>query len=433
MSNLDKLLLEPDCSLDDVPEGKEGLQYLLDNRELVFPWTREGIYVNNAALVPAHAFAVQAAIEYRLNNTYNFSDSVDANTKRIEEVRAAAAQLLGCESDEIAFTQNTGSGINLVAQGMKWEQGDEIIVQDCSPSHEYPSNYLPWVAQENRGAKVIKCSGEEGTGFVSPEEIKENLTEKTRMVALSSVGFQTGQLVDVSTIGNMIRRHNLSFTLRLPGPRKPTLFSLDIVQQLGGQRFDMKACDADFVSSGSQKLLMAGDGMGIVGISRRALDDLENLCIGSESMNEWNDPSSGRKNEASTAEVGTRNNEGIWRVGAAIDLIQRVGIDIISDRIYELTSRLCDGLERKGYVIFSPRGSRGETSSIVMVSKPSWEEELATAKSPEEIAVLGKKYEQDMQQAGVKFSIRGGRMRLGIHYYNTEEEIDRIIELFAKI
>lgn len=415
-------------NFNEVPHGQKGLKWLINHREEIFPWTAQEIYFNNAAYAPANTFSIQAGIDYLIRHAHEGSEFYKAHQQTIQETRDAVAELLNCDSEEIGFSLNTTEAINRIALGMEWERGDEIIVLD--PGHEYPSNYLPWVeAAKSNEAEIILLQGDKN-GFVKPEEIKNKLTPETRMVTASSVGFKSGQRINLEEIGRIIENHNLS-----PLNKKPVRFHVDAVQQLGMSEIDVRKSKIDYLSSGAQKWMLADNGVAIIFAARKALKDLKCLPRGAYSEKQWWNPESGMKDNASIFEIGTNNGEGIWRLKTAIDLINRIGIKNIESRIFNLTTRLCKKLNNKGYIVYSPRRKKTETSGIVMVSKPEWENKLSSCSSLKDINELGEKFDEEMTEVKkpidkkpIIFTVRGGRMRIGIHYYNTEDEIDELIE-----
>lgn len=424
-------------SIHDVPKGQEGLDWILEHREEFFPWTKQEIYLNNAAYAPGSIFANNAARAYREGHAEHGSQFVQIAKAIREQTRAAIAKLLGCKASEIGFVPNTTTGINLVAQGMDWKTSDEVLVLD--EMHEYSSNFMPWEAASMEGkVRMVKMKGDEN-GFIDSEEICAKLTTQTRLVTISSVGFKTGQRVDLESIGNIIHKHNEKESKKNPN-RKPTRFHVDAVQQMGASKIDVKNCHIDFLTAGGQKWMLADNGIGVLFATRETVKDLIHRQTGAYAIKEWANPRSGFKEDIDTVEVGTNNESGIWALGAAAELINRIGIDNIEERILALTARLREGLEKKGYAIFSPRTQKEKPSGIVMASKTEWELKLAKVQTLAGVTELGEKFEKEM--AGVKnaegkkpivFSVRGGRMRISVHYYNTKEEIDEFVDRLPEI
>lgn len=425
----DGSLLSKFPSVDEIPEGQAGLDWLIAHREEVYPWVKDEITFDNAGSPPGSRFYFEGVKVYNELRSHGYTKGKEI-AKREQEARGEAAKLLGCNSEEIAFIQNTSHGINIVAQGLEgldWKNGDEIVL--CRKDKEYPSNYLPWEQLqkklEKRGIKVNLVEVGDENGFISPEEIALKVTDRTRFVTLSSVGWKSGQRLNLEEIGKIVKN-------------KGALLHVDAIQSVGAYDLDVKKSQIDFLSASGHKWMLAGKGNGIFYCKEDLIETLSEFAPqGADSLATFaRDQKFDLRKDAKVFETGVVNEQGVCGLGEALKLINRVGINNIQNKILELSNYLrgdeCHKkLEAKGYTIFGPGNNGNEKSGMVFITRPEWEAKEDKVELKKEIgekvgAHLGKKVEGGMKP--VWMSVRDCRLRAAIHYYNTKEEIDAMID-----
>lgn len=452
-------------SLGDVPEGFAGIEWLQKNRERVFDWTKREIHFDNGGGPPGSELCLNARARCDRISTGKEEDDIVEKTdeeglkrkeykNHVKSAQTEAAKLLNCESDEIAFIQNTATGINIVADGIDWQRGDEVII--CRGDKEYPTNFLPWKRLAKKGV-IVKEIGDED-GVVRPEHIKQALSPRTRLVSVSSVGWKNGQRVDLEAIGKIIlqknkvekQRRGIARAIGETIKRKlgfgqidtETLFHVDGIQSVGAIPLDVKKCNIDFLSCGGHKWLLASNGVGIFYCREEAIKKLPNAPIGADSLKNFRDANSGLRTTARVFEIGDKNFAGIYGLEAALQLANKVGVENIFKKIKELTEYLADGLVKKGYRIVSPREKEEDKSGMVLFSCPEWDSEKDIQKReddkiyPERDAnvinphIIGtpRKEKLPIEEKDILISVRGGALRASIHYYNTEQEIDELLQ-----
>jgi selenocysteine lyase/cysteine desulfurase len=363
----------------------------------LFPVTRELAYFNNAGVAPISSRVDEAIRRYTGEATrlgaFNYPRSFDAE---IERVRGRAALLLNANSDEIAFVKNTTEGLGLVAAGLDWQRGDEVLSCDL----EYPSNVYPWWSLRDRGIETrMLCARDGRLPLAVVEQALQN--PRVRLLALSSVEFGSGARNDLEAIGRLCREHGV-------------LFCVDAIQSVGCFPIDVENCGIDFLAADGHKWMLSVEGCGIFFCSKRVQDFLTPRIIGWRSVRNNLDfdtyhmdlqPNAGRFEE------GTPNTPGIFALGAAIDLLLELDVAAIGERVLALTDRLVDGLRDRGAEIRSPR-EPGEASGIVSFAIPGQPPADTVRKlRAERIFVIER---------------RGG-IRASPHFYNSEAEIDRLL------
>jgi cysteine desulfurase/selenocysteine lyase len=362
-----------------------------------FPVTGELAYLNHAGVAPISTRVESALQRYAFEATrrgaLRYARFYDAE---VERVRERAALLLGARADEVAFVKNTTEGLGIVASGLDWRRGDQVVVCDL----EYPSNVYPWWHLRDRGVEtlMLRTRG----GYLSLDRLEEALQHpRTRLLSISSVEFGSGARNDLEGIGRLCRDRGV-------------LFCVDAIQSLGCFPLDVERCGIDFLSADGHKWLLSVEGCGVFYCARRALDRITPRIVGWRSVTEnWNfdayhlrlQPGAGRFEE------GTTNTPGIFGLGAAIDLLLEVGVEDVGRRVLALTDRLVRGLRERDARVLSPR-TEGRASGIVSFTVPG--------EAPEETA-------RRLVERGVFVVARRGGVRASPHFYNSEEEIDRLV------
>jgi selenocysteine lyase/cysteine desulfurase len=372
----------------------------------LFPVLKKWTYFNHAGVAPLPKAAADAA--RRVTTEAEAGAYLDTTWyPELTNIRADSAALINAEPGEIALVKNTSEGISIVARGIDWKPGDRIV----TAAVEYPANVYPWMeAVRTHGVELVMVPEEtdgDGRRRVSIEKI---LTEaehpRTRLVTLSHVQFASGQRLDIARVGGFCRE-------------KRILFNVDAIQSVGILTVDVKAMNIDFLSADGHKWMLGPEGAGIFFIRQELQDRIRPLSIGANSVINFQDYGNydfTLRPDATRYESGTLNIPGFIAMHAAIKLLREVGIENIASRCKRLTDRLIDGLELRGYQIISPR-SGDAWSGIVS---------FTTTSRPH--AEIQKSLRADRS---IEIAVRENRLRASPHFYNTEEQIDVLLEALA--
>lgn len=361
-----------------------------------FPITRNYSFMNHAAAAPVSRPAADEARRYFTlaeENSYVHSGFF----KHIETVRAQAAGLIHANPDEVAFTKNTSEGISFVANGLTWQSGDNVVITNV----EFPANVYPWQALRERGVQVRMVLEEQGR--IPLERLTESIDSRTRVVSISSAQFASGFRTDLASLGEYCQS-------------KGVFLCVDASQTLGAFPIDVKAMHIDFLAAGGHKWLCAPEGTGLFYVSKEIQGYLHPTTIGWMSVKE---PFAFGKYQfefADTArryEAGSYNLPGIFALGGAFALIERIGIENICCRLLDLTDRLTAGLRDKGYRVVSSR-TRSEASAIVSFISDLHDHDIVQRHLENEHRIV--------------IAVRSGRLRASPHFYNSEAEIERLVE-----
>src|SRR5438477_1682295 len=374
----------------------------MDPREArnLIPLTEHYIHMNHAGVSPMSErgrAAIEQLVEAILNRPYRDHQSQE----EADRVRELVGRLINASPDSITLTRSTSHGLSLLAQGLDWSAGDNVVGADG----EYPANIYPWMALERRGVEFRRAKPVDGR--ITPEAVLALADARTRVVALSHVEFWNGFRVDVATIGADCRRRGI-------------VFAVDVMQSAGALRVDLDRMSIDCCAAGAGKWLMGPPGIGFAYFSPELLERVWPPVVGSASVAGYERyfdydltlrPTARRFEESVVSLLDTA------AFGAALGLLLEVGPDAIEARVLSLSARLAEGLDRRGYELVEPwPRAPAESSGIVSFRK--------RRARPQEVL-------RALEVAHVVARIHQDFVRLSPHFYNTEEEIDRVLEVLA--
>ncbi|HEX5034001.1 MAG TPA: aminotransferase class V-fold PLP-dependent enzyme [bacterium] len=368
-------------------------------REL-FPVTRHWIYLNHAGVAPISLRVAEAVEVYnREALEYGYTRG-GAWHKRIEDIRRSSAKLIGASPSELAFVKNTSHGLSLAARGLNLGEDDEVLIGGL----EFPANVYPWMALEKQGVVLKKVPA--SNGALDLDRLADMMTERTKVLSLSSVAYGTGYRLPLAEIGKLCRDLGV-------------FFAVDAIQSLGAFPIDVERDYVDFLSSDAHKWLLGHEGIGIAYVGKAWIDRIEPALLGWNSVIDSLDFDRidfRLKTDAQRFEEGSPNGLSIYGLGGSVDLLLEIGIERIAARILGLTEILIAGLQKMDCVLQTPL-EPGLRSGIVSFRLPD------DAGNRRLIQLERRLYDN-----GIYAAIRAGGLRLSPHFYNTEEEMDRVIE-----
>ena len=363
----------------------------------LFPATKNYAYLNSAAVSPIPLTAIDAINgqlhDVAANGMLGYNNWVDTKNR----CRALVAEMLNVQADQIAFLRNTSDGFSTIANGLKWQSGDNIV----SFVNEFPANFYAWRRIRDEYGVELRLAPER-EGRIDLEELIGLIDSNTTVVAISSVQYASGFRADLERIGRAARAVD-------------ALFCVDIIQGFGALPYDLPAQFVDAACGASHKWLCAPEGCGWIYLSDRARNRVKPTLVGWISVETpWNfaDREQPFKSTALAWESGTGCSALFYGLEQSLKLLHQTGSANIEKYLYELTDSLCDGLDGKNYEIVSSRAS-GEKSAIVCIKHSDGipANEIAAGLEAEKVII----------------SPRGDRLRIAPHFYNNLEDIDRLI------
>lgn len=366
------------------------------------PAARKWAYFDHAAMSPLPQPTADAFQKW-------LAEAVDTGgpvwgqwVKGVESLRQTAARLIGASADEIALVGSTTAGISLVAEGIDWRAGDNVVTL----ADEFPSNVYPWFNLAGRGVETRRVPTE-ASGELDIDRLAKACDGRTRVVTLSWIGFATGYRHDVKRIVEVAHA-------------KGAMVFLDAIQGLGAFPLDVDEMGIDFMAADGHKWLLGPEGAGIAYIRREHLEVLRPMGVGWHSVMPGQDFTHIELNLRPTAaryEGGAQNNAGMLALGASLEQLIELGIESVAEAVLDITEKACQRLEEIGAKVVTNRrpDHRGgnQRSGIVAFEMPNCDP----------MALKRHAMRQD-----VVFSCRAGRLRISPHAYNNEEDLDRLLE-----
>jgi selenocysteine lyase/cysteine desulfurase len=353
-------------------------------------------YLNHAAVAPWPRRTVEAVIRFaRENGTRGAAGYPDWMRKETQLRERLAALINALSPEDIALTKNTSEGLSIVAHGLDWKTGDNVV----GISQEFPSNRIVWESLADRGVHYRTL---DLTGVEAPEPGLEALCdEHTRLVAVSSVQYARGLRLDLERLGDACRRRGI-------------LFCVDAIQSLGAIPFDLERIHADFVVADGHKWMLGPEGVALLYVNPALRPDLALHQYGWHMVEHPGDYDREGWSASATAtrfECGSPNMLGIHALEASLSLLQEVGMDTVAAAIQERVARLIELIDRRGLELLSPRGA-ARRAGIVTFRVPGAD---------------SKRLHSALMQRGIVCAQRGGGIRFSPHYYTEWAVLERAI------
>jgi selenocysteine lyase/cysteine desulfurase len=322
----------------------------------------------------------------------------------LEKGRKLGAQLLNCQSNEVAFVGPTSLALSFIASGLKLRRGDNILVY----FEDYPSNVYPWMALADQGVEV-RMMNTRGLGLIRPKDVVGQVDENTRLVALASCHFISGYRLDFQAIGKLLHSRNI-------------LFCLDAIQTVGAFPTTME--EVDLLAADAHKWLMGPCGAGLMYVRGSLQESITPPIYGWHNVRCPNYVAQEHvvfRSGPQKYEAGTHNLLGIVGLVAAMELILELGLENIARELLRKRALLVPALQAKGCTVLQADAPAENASGIVSFHRPG-----------SDLAAL----HQKLTDAGVVTSLRGDRtgqqyIRLSPHYYNTDAELERVLGMVA--
>lgn len=366
-----------------------------------FPVVEHKNFLAHAGVCPLPRRVVDAMTDYSLLGALGDQEEAFPGT-RIQQARQLAAQLLNAQPDEIAFVGPTSLGLSLVANGLSFRKGDNILVYH----DDYPSNVYPWMALADKGVQVRLMNIRE-LGRIRNIDVIGQVDENTRLVALASCHFVTGWRIDIAGIGKQLRSRNIPFCV-------------DGIQTLGA--FPTTVEYVDFLAADAHKWLLGPCAAGILYVRKALQEKLKPTVLGWHNVRCANfvaqeqivHPPDSRRFEA-----GSANLVGLAGMQAGMEILLQIGIENIAAELLRKRALVVPELQAKGYAVLGSTAPPENSSGIVTFYKPDADMPALHAK---------------LAEANIVTSLRASRsgqryIRLSPHFYNTDAELHRVLEL----
>ena len=363
------------------------------------------VHLNHAAVAPWPVVTRDAVIAFAQENVSIGSQRYDYWLKTEQQLKQRLARLINALStDEIALLKNTSEGLSLIAQGLAFNAGDNIVI----PAEEFPSNKVVWQALAAQGVDIRLVPVQD---IDEPElALIKAMDEHTRLLSCSSVQFARGLLLDLTVIGKACKQHNV-------------LFCVDAIQSLGAIDFDVQACFADFVVADGHKWLCGPEGTALFYCRNEVQHLLQLTQFGWHMLKDAFDFSA-QNNALPLAqkiaagaqrfESGSPNMMGISALNASLGMLLEIGMKNVQARVIENADYLLKQLALPGDIKIVSPTARGSYAGIVTFQK---------------LNVDNVKLYHHLQNNNVICAYRGEGIRFSPHFHTEIKVMDKALKL----
>ena len=368
-----------------------------------FPILKHGLYANHAAIAPWPRVASKAVATFAVENSQIGPEKYNRWLLRETQLRQRLAQLVNAGSaDDIALLKNTTEGICVVANGIDWRNGDNLVL----PIGEFPSNRLPWLALQQLGVEVREVDIRATT---QPEQaLLSRMDRRTRLLSVSAVQWTDGLRLKLKPLGAACRQNDI-------------LFFVDAIQHLGALQMDVQACGIDYLAADGHKWLLAPEGIAVFYCREGARAQLRLQQRGWHMVDQpyrfnrdqWQPSDTARRFEA-----GSPNTLGQAAMHASVGLLQDVGMLQVEAYVAGNSQVLSKGLETIAGVELVRAYDMQTVSGIVSF----------TVSSGNLVEV-----HQALKDRGVICVLRGDAIRLSPHFYQAGEPVAEILNVIESV
>lgn len=364
---------------------------------------------------------VLEAIEnyYKVNNANPhrgaYKLSIDA-TKAYDDAREKVKSFIDAEfSKEIIFTKNATEGFNLIAASYGMEnvnEGDEIVISIA----EHHSNLIPWQIVARAKRATLKYMYVNENGEIPEEEIKNKITEKTKLVSITHVSNALGTINPVKEI--IKYAHS-----------KGAKVIVDGAQSVPHMKVSVRDLDTDFLVFSGHKLL-GPMGIGVIYGKKELLENMPPYIVGGDMIEYVYEQEATFAELPSKFEGGTQNVEGAVGLGAAIDYLEKIGMDKIDEIERDLTSYAIEKLEKLPYVkIYGTKNIKRRGGIISFDIEGVHPHDVASIFDSHNIAIRSGNH---CAQPLMRYMGINSTCRASLYFYNTKEDVDKLIEATEK-
>jgi len=365
----------------------------------LFPVTQEWTYCDHAAVGPLPLPTRDAVVRVLDAQMRAGTAGILGVEARKEEIRNRVAAAIGATPQEIAFMRATSDGALLVANGLDWRPGDEIVFSD----DEFGANAHPWLNLRAQGVKTRLVRTPRAR--LTVETLERIASPRTKLVAVSQVGFSDGYRHDIAALGRFCRERGI-------------LLAVDAIQGFGALPLDVCAWHVDFCYFGAAKWLLSPQGVSVVFVKREHIERIGPAMLSWRSVRDpmrFLDYAQELDSSAARFEGGTISYSALEGFGESLHILAAAGFEAIERHVLALNERLVGKARDAGVKVLSST-QPNTRSGIVLLDR---------GKQSVEALQLRAKHKR------IAVTIRDAGVRLAPHGYNTEREIDALVELVA--
>ena len=365
-----------------------------------FPYIKTGlVYFNHAAVGPISTLVKSKLDEYLLQRSETVVENYFETIPQVKSAKEKIARLVNSDVNSIGWTDNVSNAMNIIAQGLDWKYGDQIILNDI----EFPANVYPFLNLKNIGVEIFFAKSENWK--VDLPEIEKLVTSKTRLISISMVQFLSGYRADIKAIGDFCKSKNI-------------IFCVDGIQAAGNVNINLRNYSVDFFAGGTQKWLMGLQGLSYFYISKNLFDKIIPKNIGWTSVkNAWHflDYKLDLLDNADRFQNGTNSRIAMIAIDESLNLFEQIGYTQIENKILENSTYFIQKLTDNGLNPILKNIEMKNIAGIVSLKIDNTENIM-----------------RNLKERKIACSLREGLIRFSPHFYNTKDEINYVVDELTK-
>ena len=381
---------------------------------------RKEIYLDSGATTQKPIQVISAVDDYYKKYNANphrgaYSLSIEA-TEMYENVRSKVAKFINARySEEIIFSKNATESLNLVAYSYGMDnvrQGDEVVLSIM----EHHANLVPWQHVTKTKNATLKYMYMNDSYELTDEEVEKKITDKTKVVGITHISNVLGTINNVKKIINYAHK-------------KGAIVVLDVSQSIPHTRIDVQALDADFVAFSGHKML-APLGIGVLYGKRELLNKMNPFLMGGDMIEYVYEQNTTYAPLPNKFEAGTQNVGGVVGLGAAIDYIEKIGYNTIEELEKQVISYAYDELNKLNFVKMYVTPNRANHSGVISFNIDGVHpHDVASILDVNGVCVRSGNH---CAQPLLRFMGIDSTCRASFYFYNTKEDVDRLIQALKK-
>lgn len=363
-----------------------------------FPLDPQICYLNHAAVAPWPKRTSDAVSQFALeNNTLGATHYPRWMSKEFELRQQLKALINAPSTDDIALQKNTSEGLSVIAYGLPWKEGDEVLITN----QEFPSNRIVWESLAKFGVKVVEA---DISGELPEQALIDGINKNTKLMSISSVQYGTGIRLNLHKLGEVCKKRNV-------------LFCIDAIQSVGALETDVEAVHADFLVADAHKWMLGPEGIAVMYVAEAVRDKLEInefgwhmvAKVGDYDAKSWEIARSARR-----FECGSPNMVGVHALSASLSLLLEAGIETVETAILENTRYLLELLaQRKDIQVISPFDSHRRAGIVTFMLDGQKSEDVF----------------KHLKENNVICAHRGGGIRFSPHFYTPKTVLEKAVSL----
>jgi len=363
----------------------------------------ELIHLNHAAVGPWPERTRVAINQFAEQNTHYGSLHYPQWLQKEAELRTQLQQLINANShEEIALLKNTSEALSVVAYGLDWQAGDNIVISN----QEFPSNYIVWESLKPLGVEVRYA---DLSTHDSPEDALIALCDSnTRLLSISSVQYASGLRMNLNRLGEHCKSKNI-------------FFCVDAIQSIGAEVFDVQACQADFVMADGHKWMLGPEGLALFYCRQDVMDKLKLKQYGwhmVENYLNFDDKNWQVANSARRFECGSPNMLCIHALSASVSLLLEIGMQQVSNQLQQKLNFLHEQLPHINHInVHSDSALERRVGIISFESEKIPSEELFSY----------------LKKQQVFCAMRAGKLRFSPHYYTADQQLQQVVDILKSL